>query len=288
MGRRKAYDTGEVLNAIAGELGAEADEIELTDGPELDQPAVEPVIADPAVEEEKKEDEAPPAEATTEEPKPWADEYASLKAELDYTKGMLERQAQPTPPAPQAPAIKEQKRLREIEDADEYAERMESLERNATAAYAAIRQLELNNASKAMQELKAEYPDIDQIIKKEHLESGIEARLKAGSLGVDWKEPMLRVYDVATNNRRHVVERSRLQELEEENKRLRDEVAQKRAERQRKEQESRTAGMVPAGGSVYQPTMAPKSSQPGSELRGRAAYKAAAEAMTRALAQTGG
>ena len=283
MPRTRTYDSTKFMNALVEEIGEAEDElqvlndsdVETPDPPSKEEPA-EPVVpveekpADPEVKEE--------ARAS------WSDDYNDLKSQVDFLKGSIARQQQPVvQPQSQAP---QPKRLREIEDNDEYVDRMEAMERTAASAYNAVKTLELKNAQRTMAELKAEFPDIDQVIGMEHVVRGVELRIAGNSLGEDWKEPLLRVYDVATGGKRHQATSSRVKELEAELQRLKDEVAVKRTEKQ--ERDLRAAGMVPSGGSVFQETSTPQAPRVTGSLKGRKSYQAAAKAMTERLAQHGG
>lgn len=274
------------LNELTAEIGEEEDNAVVSQE-EVDVPAPEPAEtpepateAEPVVEPEKKSEE--PVGETS----PWRDDYNKLKTEFDAYKGYFAQQQQAPVEPKQAPS---QKSLREIDDTDEYATRMEQMEQAAHAAFSAVKASELRAAQQVIEQLKTELPDIDKVIQTEHLMQGVNVRIQNGAYGMDWKEPILKAYDVVTQGKRHLTKAEQLEmrvkELEAELTRSKDEIANKRSERQ--ERETRTAGMVPAGGGVYQDSSRPSVPQVTGQFKGRNSYNAAAKAMEHALAQGG-
>ena len=217
-----------------------------------------------------------PAKGDEEEHKPWLDEYNDLRNKVDLMQGRISRASQGEQPAPQKP-------LREVTDSEEYAQRMEAAERNAQLTYQAIKSSELRQANSALSALKEQYPDIEKFIPREQIERGIELRITNGTVGEDWKEPLIKVYDLASGGQRYQSIADENAQLKAELQRQKDELSAKRSERA--DRDLKAAGQVPAGGSAYQPPVMP-TTPTGTGKPG--VYKTAARAMTEALARLGG
>lgn len=283
-----AYDLNKLAEAIAGVVPEEegfdvvhdnANTENVPEPPKEILPAPE-VEAPPA--EEKPAEEAPPAEAKADEPPSWRDDFDYLKTKLEFIQGSQERM-QPRETAAPAPVSKS---IRDISEPEEYYSYIEGLEKNAKAAFSAVKAMEAANAARELAALKEQYPDIEDYVKP-HLERGIDIRLQKGLVGADWKEPLLQVYDVATQWKRF----GSVESVAEENRRLKAELEQIKAGKQADElaakraqkSEVQTAGMVPPGGSSFQSPVVPQRSS--GPQRG---YGHAAKAVQQLLGTSGG